>query len=126
MHSAILSTLDTVPGREVDKVLGLVRGNAVRSLHFGRHLWAWVRSFSGGEMEDFTKLLAEVREQSLDRMVAEAQARGADAVIGLRFQTCEISSGVAELLAYGTAVRLRPLEPADAGQRPVQARDQAR
>jgi uncharacterized protein YbjQ (UPF0145 family) len=68
-----------------------------------------VRKVTGGELEDYTKLLAEVREQALDRMVAEAQARGADAIIGVRFQTCEISSGVAELLAYGTAVRLKPL-----------------
>lgn len=108
MHSAILSTLGDVPGREVERVLGLVRGNAVRSLHIGRDLWAWVRKVTGGELEDYTKLLAEVREQALDRMVAEAQARGADAIIGVRFQTCEISSGVAELLAYGTAVRLKP------------------
>ena len=110
MHSAILHTTNSVPGHRIERSLGLVRGNAVRARHLGRDILSGVRSITGGELEDYTKLLAEVREHALDRMVAEAKARGADAIVGLRFQTCEIAKGVAEMLAYGTAVKLVPEE----------------
>lgn len=108
MTMIMLCTSSTVPGREVREALGLVRGNAVRARHLGRDLWAFARSMTGGELDDYTKLLGEVREQALDRMVAEARALGADAIISLRFQSCEITNGAAEMLAYGTAVRLSP------------------
>ncbi len=108
MHSQILFTIDTVPGREIECSLGLVRGNAVRARHVGRDILSGVRMLTGGELGDYTKLLAEVREHALDRMVAEARALRADAIVGVRFQTCEIAKGVAEMLAYGTAVKLVP------------------
>lgn len=104
----ILVTTDTVPGREIEGVIGLVRGNSVRARHLGRDILASLKNIVGGEIDDYTKLLAESREQSLDRMVAEAQARGADAIVGLRFATSEITQGASEFLAYGTAVKLAP------------------
>lgn len=102
----ILLTTNEVPGREIETVVGLVRGNTVRARHMGRDILAGFKNMVGGEIDDYTKLLAESREQSIDRMVAEAQARGADAIIGLRFATSEIASGASEFLAYGTAVKL--------------------
>jgi uncharacterized protein YbjQ (UPF0145 family) len=102
----IVSTLE-VPGREVAETLGVVRGNTVRGAHLGRDIKAMFKNLVGGEIEEYTKLLAEAREQSLDRMVAEAIARGADAVINVRFATSQITSGAAEFLAYGTAVKLK-------------------
>jgi len=105
----ILVTTNEVPGREIETVFGLVRGNTVRARHVGRDILAGFKNIVGGEIDDYTKLLAESREQSLDRMVAEAQARGADAIVGLRFATSEIASGASEFLAYGTAVKLVPL-----------------
>jgi uncharacterized protein YbjQ (UPF0145 family) len=105
----ILVTIDEVPGRKIVEIVGLVRGNTVRSAHMGEDFQAWLKNLVGGEIEEHTKLLAEAREQSLDRMVADARARGADAIIGLRFATSEVTSGAAEFLAYGTAVKLAPL-----------------
>jgi uncharacterized protein YbjQ (UPF0145 family) len=104
----ILVTTDVVPGREITAVIGLVRGNTVRARHLGRDLMASLKNMVGGEIDEYTKLLAESREQSLDRMLAEAQARGADAIVGLRFATSEIAQGASEFLAYGTAVKLAP------------------
>lgn len=102
----ILATTDELPGREIVETLGLVRGNAVRARHLGQDIGAMFKNMVGGEIPEYTKLLAEVREQALDRMVSEAHARGADAVVALRFASAEISAGAAEILAYGTAVRL--------------------
>ncbi len=121
MHSKLLFTINNVPGRTIDCSLGLVRGNAVRSRHLGRDILSGVRKVTGGELGDYTKLLGEVREQALDRLVAEAQTLGADAVVGLRFQTCEIASGVAEMLAYGTAIKLLPV---GAGKTPAEPAEQ--
>lgn len=102
----IVVTSNEVPGRTVVEVFGLVRGNTVRAAHAGRDVSAWFKNLVGGEIEEYTKLMAESREQALDRMVAEAQARGANAIVGLRFATSEISAGCAEFLAYGTALKL--------------------
>jgi uncharacterized protein YbjQ (UPF0145 family) len=102
----IVVTTDEVPGRRIVATIGVVRGNTVRAADVGRDLSAWLKNMVGGEVEEYTKLLAESREQALDRMIAEAVARGANAIVGLRFVTCEISSGCAELLAYGTAVTI--------------------
>jgi uncharacterized protein YbjQ (UPF0145 family) len=107
----ILLTCDEVPGRRVERVIGLVRGNTVRSRHVGRDVAAWLKNLVGGEIEEYTKLLAEAREQALDRMIAEARARGADAILGMRFATSEIAAGASEFMAYGTAVKLAPEEP---------------
>ncbi|MEO6709316.1 MAG: heavy metal-binding domain-containing protein [Planctomycetota bacterium] len=102
----ILCTTDEVPGRVILESIGLVRGNTVRSRHLGRDISASFKRLVGGEIEEYTKLLAESREQAIDRMVAEARARGADAIVCLRFTTSEITNGAAEFVAYGTAVRL--------------------
>lgn len=103
----ILTTTDEVPGREIAETFGLVRGSAVRGAHVGQDIMAKLKNFVGGELSEYTKLLAEAREQALDRMSAEARARGANAVVGVRFASSEIDSGAAEVLVYGTAVRLR-------------------
>jgi uncharacterized protein YbjQ (UPF0145 family) len=100
----ILVTSPDVPGRKIDRVLGLVRGNTIRGRHVGHDVQALFRNMAGGEIKEYTKMMAEAREQSIDRMVDEARALGADAVVALRFQTCEIMKGAAEMLCYGTAV----------------------
>ena len=102
----ILTSSDEVPGRRIVAVVGLVRGNTVRAGHVGRDVSAFFKNLVGGEIEEYTKLMAESREQALDRMVEEARVRGADAIVGLRFATSEIAAGASEFLAYGTAVTL--------------------
>jgi uncharacterized protein YbjQ (UPF0145 family) len=102
----ILTTTDDVPGRRVIDTIGLVRGSAVRGAHLGRDVMAKLKNLVGGEVGEYTKLLAEAREQALDRMMAEARARGADAIVALRFTSSEVDTGAAEVLVYGTAVRL--------------------
>lgn len=103
----ILSTTFDVPGRNITQHLGLARGNVVRSRFFGRDIVAGFRMIVGGEIHEYTKLLAESREQALDRMVDSAKQMGADAVVGLRFETTDAAGGQAtEVLAYGTAVKL--------------------
>ncbi len=107
----ILTTTETVPGRAIESALGLVKGNTVRAAHAGDDMQAWFKNLVGGELEEYTALLAGAREQALDRLVAEARARGADAVVGLHFSSCEIAEGAAEFLVYGTAVKLLPQKP---------------
>ncbi len=103
----ILSTMNDVPGREISGTLGLVRGNTIRARNVGRDLVAAMRNLVGGEITEYTKLMAESREQAVDRMVAEAERMGADAIIAIRFSTAEVMGSAAEILAYGTAVRLK-------------------
>jgi uncharacterized protein YbjQ (UPF0145 family) len=103
----IVTMGETVPGREVDQIIGTVKGNTVRTRFFGRDIMAALRNLVGGEVPEYTKLMAEAREQALDRMIAQAQHQGADAIINMRVTTSMIMGGSAELLAYGTAVRLR-------------------
>jgi uncharacterized protein YbjQ (UPF0145 family) len=102
----ILATADQIAGKRVVRTLGLVRGNTIRSRHLGRDLLAVFRNLIGGEIGEYTKLLAEAREQALDRMIEEAEGLGADAVVTVRFQTTEVMKAAAELLVYGTAVTL--------------------
>lgn len=102
----IVTMTDSVPGREVAEILGIVRGNVVRTRFFGRDIMAGLRNLVGGEVPEYTKLMAEAREQALDRLRADAQSLGADAVVTMRITTSMIMGGSAELLAYGTAVRL--------------------
>lgn len=104
----IISTTDHVAGHRITQTLGLVRGNTIRARHIGRDLKAVGRSIVGGEVSEYTKLLAEAREQSLDRMVSEANELGANAIVGARFATSMVLSGGAELLAFGTAVVIEP------------------
>lgn len=102
----ILVTTSDVPGYHVTETCGLVRGSSIRTRHVGRHVVALLRNVAGGEVKEYTKMLAEAREQAIDRMVEEAQALNADAVVCVRFQTAEVLAGAAEMLCYGTAVRL--------------------
>ncbi len=100
----IITTCDEIAGKKIVCVLGMVRGNTVRCRHLGRDIMAFFRGAIGGEIAEYTKMLAESREQSLDRMLGEAQQLGANAVITLRFATSTVMTAAAELLAYGTAV----------------------
>ncbi len=104
----IISTQDEMAEYRITKTLGLVRGNTIRARHLGKDILAGLRSIVGGEISEYTKMLAESREQSLDRMVAEAKGLGADAIVGTRFVTSPVMQGAAELLAYGTAVNIEP------------------
>ncbi|MBC81590.1 MAG: hypothetical protein CMQ33_12280 [Gammaproteobacteria bacterium] len=100
----IISTTETIQGREIQKTIGLVRGNTIRARHVGRDIMAAIRTLVGGEISEYTKLMAEAREQALDRLEAEATRLGANAVVGVRFSTSVVLGGAAELLAYGTGV----------------------
>lgn len=100
----IVVTTDHIENKKVVRVLGVVRGNTVRARHVGRDVLAGMRHIIGGEIREYTKLIAESREQALDRMIAEAHSLGANAIVGMRFTTANIMMGSAELLAYGTAV----------------------
>lgn len=96
----------TVAGSRVVRSFGLVYGNTIRARHLGRDILAGLKNIVGGEIEEYTKLMAEAREQALDRMAAEARRRGANAVVNLRFSTSYIMGSASEILAYGEAVRL--------------------
>lgn len=102
----LLTTAEDVKDRKIVKTLGLVRGNTIRARHIGRDLQAALRNVVGGEIKEYTQLMAEAREQAIERMVEEARSVGANAVVGLRFSTSVVMSGAAELLVYGTAVVL--------------------
>jgi len=102
----IVVNTDFIPGKKIVEVVGLVRGNSVRVRNIGRDILAGLRTIIGGEVVEYTKMLGETREQALDRMVEEAIGLGADAVINVRFSTSQIMKAAAELLAYGTAVRI--------------------
>jgi len=103
----ITSTTDYIPGREVVEVIDIVRGSTVRARNIGRDIVAGFRNIVGGEITEYTMLLAESREQALDRMMADAERIGADAVINVRFMTSMVMQNAAEILAYGTAVKLK-------------------
>lgn len=102
----IITTIETVPGRNIDAVLGIARGSTVRARHLGRDIFAGLKNIVGGEIHEYTKLQAEAREQALQRMMADAQQLGADAVVNVRITTSMIMQGASEILAYGTAVKL--------------------
>lgn len=104
----IVATTDTLPGREVAEVLGLVKGSTVRAKHIGSDIVAGLRNLVGGEVKEYAQLLTGAREQAIDRMIADARGRGADAVLGMRLETSTIQQAASEVLAYGTAVRLAP------------------
>ncbi|MDQ7048255.1 MAG: YbjQ family protein [Enterobacterales bacterium] len=104
MSQVILSTTNDIAGKKVTKHLGLVRGTSIRSRHIGHDILARLRGIVGGEIHEYTKLMAESREQVLDRLMDDARELGANAVIGIRFSTSQIAAGAAEFMAYGTAV----------------------
>ncbi len=100
----ILVNTETVPGRTVQEVRGLVQGNTVRAKHVGRDLMAGFKNIVGGELKGYTELLTEARQEAVSRMIAQAQGLGANAVVNVRFSTSSVAAGAAELYAYGTAV----------------------
>ena len=104
----IVTTLTEVPGQRIVEHFGLVRGNTIRARHLGRDVVAVLRNLVGGEVHEYTKMLAEAREQAIDRMSEEARALGANAVVAVRFQTSMVMAGAAEMLCYGSAVRVEP------------------
>jgi len=100
----ILSTSREVAGKKVVKTLGLVKGNTIRARHVGKDIIAAMRNIAGGEIYEYTKMLAQAREEALDRMIEEADKLGANAIVEIRFTTSMVMSAAAEILAYGTAV----------------------
>lgn len=97
-------TTEEVPGKRIKKSVGLVRGNTIRARHLGRDISAALKNLVGGEIRDYTKMMAEAREQAIDRMKEEAERMGANAVVNVRFTTSMIMQNASEILAYGTAV----------------------
>jgi uncharacterized protein YbjQ (UPF0145 family) len=102
----LLSTTHLIEGRQIVKYFGLVRGNTIRARHIGRDIMAGLRGLVGGEISDYTKMMAESREQAIDRMIEEAQEQGANAIVGIRFTTSMVMQSAAEILVYGTAVKV--------------------
>ncbi len=100
----LLSTTDNIPGKKIVKHLGLARGNTIRARHIGRDIMAGLRNVVGGEITDYTKMMAESREQALDRMIEDANSKGANAIVSMKFATSMIMQSASEILAYGTAV----------------------
>jgi uncharacterized protein YbjQ (UPF0145 family) len=104
LTAMILVNTETVPGRSIQEVRGLVQGNTVRAKHVGRDLMAGLKNIVGGELKGYTELLTEARQEAVSRMVAQAQGLGANAIVNVRFSTSSVTAGAAELYAYGTAV----------------------
>lgn len=102
----LLSTLEEVPGKKITRHLGLVQGSTVRAKHVGRDVMAGFKNIFGGELSGYTELLQESREESINRMTAQANSMGANAILNIRFSTSSITQGAAELFTYGTAVIL--------------------
>ena len=103
----ILTNTDFIPGKEIKEILGLVRGNTIQAKGLGKDITAGFRHMVGGEIKEYTNMLAEAREIALKRMEEKAEKLGADAVINVRFMTSAVMAGAAEILAYGTAVKLK-------------------
>ena len=103
----LITTQDEFADKTIMETLGLVKGNTIRARHVGKDIMAGLRNLVGGEITEYTKMLAESREQSLDRMIKHAEVIGADGIVCLRFTTSAVMQGSAELLAYGTAVKFK-------------------
>ncbi|MEE9348889.1 MAG: YbjQ family protein [Flavobacteriaceae bacterium] len=103
----ILTTTDTIPNKEITELLGVARGSTVRARNLGRDIFAGLKNIVGGEISEYTKLLSQSREQAMQRMLEDAGSLGADAVINVRFTTSMVMQGCSEILAYGTAVKLK-------------------
>jgi uncharacterized protein YbjQ (UPF0145 family) len=102
----IITTSEQVQGKTIAKTIGLAKGSTIRARHLGKDIMAGFRGMVGGEITEYTKMMAEAREESLQRMIADAEQQGANAIIGMRFTTSMIMQNAAEVLAYGTAVVL--------------------
>jgi uncharacterized protein YbjQ (UPF0145 family) len=100
----IVTNLEIVPGKNIQKHFGLVQGNTIRAKHVGRDIMAGLKNIFGGELKGYTELLAESRQEATDRMIEQAKSLGANAVLNVRYSTSSITQGAAELYAYGTAV----------------------
>ncbi|PSQ61127.1 MAG: hypothetical protein BRD21_10665 [Halobacteriales archaeon SW_8_66_22] len=98
---------ETVPGREIEESLGIARGNTVKARNVGRDITQSIRNITGGELKAYSELLTDARDEALERMVEDAERLGADAVVNVRMESSEIANGGSEVIAYGTAVRLR-------------------
>ena len=103
----IIVTTETIPNKQIIEVLGVARGSTVRARNIGRDIFAGLKNIVGGEIEEYTKLQAQSREQAIKRLIEDAQKLGADAIVNLRLTTAMVMQGAAEILAYGTAVRLK-------------------
>lgn len=106
----IVTTGNDVPDHHISRILGVVRGSSIRARHLGKDISAYIKNLVGGEIEEYTKMMAEAREQAFDRMCDQGRLVGANAIVGIRFSTSFIMSGTAEFLAYGTAVLLDDLD----------------
>jgi len=104
----IYSTTDSIPSKEIEEVVGVVTGNVVQAKHVGRDLMAGLKSIVGGEIRGYTEMLTEARDTAVQRLVANAHAKGADAVVGIRFATSSIMTGSSEIMVFGTAVKFKP------------------
>ena len=102
----IISTTETVPNKEIIEIIGIVKGNTVRAKHFGKDIFAGLKSIVGGEIRAYTALLEEAREQAMDRMILEGQKMNADAIVNVRMTTSSVMQTSSEILVYGTAVKL--------------------
>ena len=102
----IITTTETVPGKNIKEILGIVKGNTIRARHIGSDIMAGLRQIVGGEIKGDTKMITDSREEAYDRMIGEAKKLKADAVVNVRFVTSEVMQGAAEILVYGTAVKL--------------------
>ena len=103
----IITNIETVPGKTVAEHFGLVSGSTIRAKHIGRDIMAGFKNIVGGELKGYTELLTEARREAVERMMAQAQQLGADAIVNVRFSTSAVTQGAAELYAYGTAVKLQ-------------------
>lgn len=103
----VLSNCETINGKEIVEQLGIARGSTVRARNIGRDIFAGLKNIVGGEIEEYTKLQAQAREEAIERMIADASHLGADAIVNVRFTTSVITQGASELLAYGTAVKFK-------------------
>ncbi len=107
LKTMILTNTETIPNKEITELLGIARGSTVRARSIGRDIFAGFKNIIGGEINEYTKLQAQSREEAIERMTADAERLGADAIVNVRFATSVIMQGASEILAYGTAVKLK-------------------
>lgn len=103
----IVTTTETIPGREISEILGISRGSTVRARHLGKDIFAGLKNIVGGEIHEYTELQAQAREQALQRLIRDGEKAGADAIVNIRMHTSMIMQGASEILVYGTAVKLK-------------------
>lgn len=102
----ILTTIEYIPGKEISAHFGVVSGSSVRAKHIGKDMFAGIKNVFGGELKGYTELMNETRDEAIQRLIAQASAKGANAIIGIRFATSDVAPGAAEIFAYGTAVKV--------------------